>query len=36
LDTKTLTSEQQADVEKLLERLEEDEDVTNVYHNMQY
>ena len=29
-----LTSEQIADVEKLIERLEEDEDVQNVYHNM--
>ena len=29
-----LTEEQQADVEKLLERLEEDDDVQNVYHNM--
>jgi len=36
LDTKTLTPDQQADVEKLLERLEEDDDVANVYHNMQY
>lgn len=33
-DTKTLTEEQQADVEKLLLKLEEDEDVSNVYHNM--
>jgi len=33
-DTKELTSEQQADVEKLIERREEDEDVTNVFHNM--
>jgi YebC/PmpR family DNA-binding regulatory protein len=30
-----LNEEQQADVEKLLERLEEDDDVQNVYHNMQ-
>lgn len=29
-----LTSEQIADVEKLIERLEEDEDVQAVYHNM--
>ena len=29
-----LTEEQQADVEKLLERLEESDDVQNVYHNM--
>jgi YebC/PmpR family DNA-binding regulatory protein len=33
-DTKVLTPEQQADVDKLLEKLEEDEDVTNVFHNM--
>jgi transcriptional/translational regulatory protein YebC/TACO1 len=32
--TKELTEEQMADVEKLLEKLEEDEDVQNVYHNM--
>ncbi|MFL0066671.1 YebC/PmpR family DNA-binding transcriptional regulator, partial [Tenacibaculum maritimum] len=29
-----LETEQQADVEKLLERLEEDDDVQNVYHSM--
>jgi len=33
-DTKALTAEQQADLDKLLEKLEEDEDVTNVYHNI--
>ncbi|MGB0428566.1 MAG: YebC/PmpR family DNA-binding transcriptional regulator, partial [Flavobacteriales bacterium] len=32
--TKELNEEQQADVEKLLERLEEDDDVLNVYHSM--
>jgi len=32
--TKKLTPEQVADVEKLLEKLEEDDDVQNVYHNM--
>jgi len=32
--TKRLTAEQAADVEKLLEKLEEDDDVQNVYHNM--
>ncbi len=32
--TKELNEAQQADVEKLLERLENDEDVQNVYHNM--
>ncbi|AHM62172.1 hypothetical protein D770_19605 [Flammeovirgaceae bacterium 311] len=34
MDTKELTEEQRADVEKLLERLEEDDDVQHVYHNM--
>jgi len=33
-DMKVLTDEQKAEVEKLLERIEEDDDVTNVYHNM--
>lgn len=33
-ETKELTPEQQAEVEKLLERLEEDDDVTNVFHTM--
>lgn len=33
-DTKALTPEQQADVEKLLEKIEDDEDVQNVFHNM--
>jgi len=33
-DTKELTEDQIADVEKLIERLEEDDDVQNVYHNM--
>jgi len=32
--TKKLTEEQEADVEKLLERIEEDDDVQNVYHTM--
>jgi len=32
--TKTLTPEQIADVEKLLEKIEEDDDVQNVYHTM--
>lgn len=32
--TTDLGEEQQADVEKLLERLEEDDDVQNVYHSM--
>lgn len=32
--TKTLDDEQVQDVEKLLERIEEDEDVQNVYHTM--
>ncbi len=33
--TKKLSPEEAADVEKLLERLEEDEDVQNVYHTME-
>ncbi|TCO09671.1 YebC/PmpR family DNA-binding transcriptional regulator [Natronoflexus pectinivorans] len=33
-DTKTLSEEQVADVEKLLSKFEEDDDVTNVFHNM--
>ncbi len=33
--TKTLTEEQIADIEKLLEKIEEDDDVQNVYHTMQ-
>jgi transcriptional/translational regulatory protein YebC/TACO1 len=33
-ETKELTEQQVADVEKLIERLEEDDDVQNVYHNM--
>jgi YebC/PmpR family DNA-binding regulatory protein len=33
-DTKELSEEEIADVEKLIEKLEEDEDVQNVYHNM--
>jgi YebC/PmpR family DNA-binding regulatory protein len=33
-EVKELTEEQVADVEKLLEKLEDDEDVTNVFHNM--
>jgi len=33
-DTKELDAEQTANIEKLLEKLEEDEDVTNVFHNM--
>ncbi|ANW96538.1 transcriptional regulator [Wenyingzhuangia fucanilytica] len=32
--TTSLTEEQQADVEKLLEKLEDDDDVQNVYHSM--
>ena len=32
--TKQLTEEQVADVEKLLEKIEEDDDVQNVYHTM--
>ena len=33
--TKKLTEEEQADVEKLLEKLEEDDDVQNVYHALE-
>lgn len=33
--TKQLTPEQAADVEKLLEKIEEDDDVQNVYHTME-
>ncbi len=33
--TKKLTAEQAADVEKLLEKIEEDDDVQNVYHTME-
>lgn len=33
-DTKKLTEEEEADVDKLLERLEDDDDVQQVYHNM--
>src|SRR5690606_7170001 len=32
--TKELTEEERADVEKLLEKIEEDDDVQNVFHNM--
>lgn len=32
--TKELSAEEEADVDKLLERLEEDDDVMNVYHTM--
>ncbi len=34
-NTKKLSEEHQKDVEKLLERLEDDDDVQNVYHNME-
>ncbi|MDR2972366.1 MAG: YebC/PmpR family DNA-binding transcriptional regulator [Bacteroidales bacterium] len=33
-DMKPITEEQKLEVEKLLERIEDDDDVTNVYHNM--
>uniref|UniRef100_UPI0030DCAD51 YebC/PmpR family DNA-binding transcriptional regulator n=1 Tax=Bizionia echini TaxID=649333 RepID=UPI0030DCAD51 len=33
--TKALSAEAAADVEKLLEKLEEDDDVQNVYHTME-
>ena len=34
-ELKTLNEEQQAQVEKLIEKLEDDDDVVNVFHNMQ-
>ena len=34
-NTTALSTEQVADVEKLLEKIEEDDDVQNVYHNME-
>jgi YebC/PmpR family DNA-binding regulatory protein len=34
-DMKQLTDEEKEEVEKLLEKLEEDDDVTNVFHNME-
>lgn len=34
MDTKELSEEQVADVDKLLEKLEDNDDVQNVYHNM--
>ncbi|WP_372646062.1 YebC/PmpR family DNA-binding transcriptional regulator [Ancylomarina sp.] len=34
MDTKELSEEQVADVEKLIDKLEEDDDVQHVYHNM--
>ncbi len=33
-DTRELEADKASDIEKLLEKLEEDEDVTNVFHNM--
>ncbi|NJM15861.1 MAG: YebC/PmpR family DNA-binding transcriptional regulator [Bacteroidales bacterium] len=33
-DMKTITAEQAAEVDKLIEKIEEDEDVQQVYHNM--
>ena len=34
-DTKTLSAEQKEQIYKLLEKLEDDDDVTNVFHNME-
>jgi len=34
MDTKKLSEEQEADVDKLIEKLEDDDDVQNVFHNM--
>ena len=33
-DTKSLTEEERKDVDKLLEKIEEDDDVINIYHTM--
>ena len=33
-DTKEVTDQEREDVERVIERLEEDDDVTNVFHNM--
>lgn len=33
-DTKALTPDQQADFDKMLERMDDDEDITNVFHNI--
>jgi YebC/PmpR family DNA-binding regulatory protein len=33
-ETKTLSAEEAADVEKLIDKFEDDDDVTNVFHNM--
>ena len=33
-DTKTLTDEERKDVDELLDKIEEDDDVINVYHTM--
>jgi transcriptional/translational regulatory protein YebC/TACO1 len=33
--TKKLTEAEMADVEKLIEKMEEDDDVMNVYHTME-
>jgi len=33
-DVKELTEEQRAEVEKLIEKIEEDDDVTNLFHNI--
>ena len=35
-DVKEVTTEQRESLEKLLEKLEDDEDVQNVFHNMAY
>ncbi|WP_143959203.1 YebC/PmpR family DNA-binding transcriptional regulator [Litoribacter populi] len=34
MSTKELTEEQEEDIHKMIERMEEDDDVNNVYHNM--
>lgn len=34
MSTTELTSEQEEDINKMIERMEEDDDVNHVYHNM--
>lgn len=34
LDTKELTEEQRADIDKLLDKFDEDDDITNIFHNI--
>lgn len=34
LDTKELTEEQRADIDKMLDKMDDDDDITNVFHNI--